>query len=114
MSILLEAVSAMFGACSMGGYIAFKNLLIERKAKRKQPIDPLELDSVKWLWQNNDIHGKGGFQCPVCMCRFKNPNQPKLCECPEFPRDHFHFECADCGYNPIMRTANDPIDVKKG
>ena len=52
-----------------------------------------------------------GFCCPKCVAFFSYDfmNETKrfvLCSCPEYHKEHFHFECK-CGYKNIMRTADD-------
>lgn len=52
-------------------------------------------------------NGRHGFKCPKCINIHCNTAQPDLCSCLEYPRDHFHFKCGDCGFKSLLRTADD-------
>lgn len=79
-------------------------------------------DSIAFDWRSVGVID--GFCCPKCNWitgrisdRKKAPGQivelakpkgwehPKLCECLEYHKEHFHFERGTCGFKAIMRTA---------
>lgn len=56
--------------------------------------------------------------CPKCL-HFQKKNEkslpvPKICECPQYSKHHFHFHCFKCDFQAIMRTADDKEKKEKG
>jgi hypothetical protein len=69
----------------------------------------------KWVRNKkigNDLVRVDGWVCPMCISAFTLPKYINLhgaiCDCLEFPRAHFHWNCPECKYTAVMRTANDP------
>lgn len=93
MSNLLEillSVGGTYSAIKLSNYIKFY--------KKKSPKEP---DSIKWSGQCFTLADSReivyGFKCMKCahfvtLEEAKNEIR-KYCECHEFPRGHFHFEC---------------------
>ena len=63
------------------------------------------------LWENvsgnSTVNGKWGLLCPKCRMRINNTKQPKICDCDQHDKEHYHFKCYDCGYQNVLRTADD-------
>jgi hypothetical protein len=101
MSLLLELImdAGISSAVTAG-------LLEARKRFRSKRFSPNAWGAVPWLggWKGSDFWA---FYCPKCINRHKNKGQPQHCKCDEYHKDHFHFKCGDCGYETIMRTADD-------
>ena len=96
----------------------------KRGCQTNSPAQSLPEDtSIAFSWQTVGVID--GFCCPKCNWitgrisdRKKVPGQiveptktkgwehPKLCECSEYHKEHFHFECGTCGFKAIMRTAD--------
>jgi len=72
-------------------------------------------DIIEWAWRAHvspQCH-----VCPKCTHYQRTGKQtvaivPKICECPQYHKPHFHFECYACGYKAIMRTADDKEEKK--
>lgn len=65
---------------------------------------------ISWCWKNETEYQNSGFMCPKCSEQDVNKEQPKYCRCEELPKGHFHFVCAACGFDAVMRTYDDSID----
>lgn len=66
-------------------------------------------DVVPWLWYEGGSSRQTGFKCPKCLS-IRNPerqNHPKICDCSDYSKKHYHYQCLTCDYNAIMRTADD-------
>lgn len=82
-----------------------------RISRRREPAQKKDNgESIKWAWESPQYSWQTGpgFRCPKCNQREANKKQPKICNCLDFERDHFHFKCVDCEFTAIMRTADDP------
>jgi hypothetical protein len=79
------------------------------KIKRdKGRVEPDSFGAYPWMWKHrHGPHKKFGFLCPKCTSVAVNSKQPLHCACEEFHKGHFHFECGDCKFKCIMRTADD-------
>lgn len=66
-------------------------------------------DIIDWAYDWNEINGDDveGFSCPKCREIEDNAEQYPFCRCEDMPKGHFHFECAACKFDAIMRTADD-------
>jgi hypothetical protein len=76
---------------------------VSLQRKKECPFKSLSWD-IRYLNQRNNPC----FACPKCDWGTYEYNvTQKLCDCPEFPREHFHFKCCNCGYKNILRTKDD-------
>lgn len=94
----------------LGGTTAFNGaLIIMGKRLQKEKSSNCPYGSIPWsIYHSGYAYGVNyGFQCPKCINRDKNKEQYPICECEDFPREHFHFKCGDCGFKAILRTADD-------
>lgn len=110
MLIEIINVAVLTAAAAAGGFASMK--LMQSKTNQNPIALPEHEGSIRWNWQRFGtgirVEGKnGGFKCPKCLSITCNTKQPRLCECHEYPRDHFHFKCKDCFFASIMRTADD-------
>ncbi len=95
MSIVLEIIGTAISTCGTTiGALALKRKLMK--------VQPDVHGALPWLWKRD----KGGIYCIKCWNTDKNKRQPPICECLEYPDLHFHFECQDCGFKSLMRTAD--------
>lgn len=98
---LLEISSGSLITLTTFGII---KIIQKRKANKKEPL------SYKW---NRSYHhfidgSEGwGWRCPKCDLIGIDYKKDKICDCFEFPREHFHRICAACNYKFIMRTKDD-------
>ncbi len=60
-----------------------------------EPGDCSELPAHPWGWEDR------AFQCPVCSARQPSTATPPYCA---ERGGHFHFKCAECGYEWVMGT----------
>lgn len=102
MSLLFELImdAGLSSAVTVG-------VMAARKRFSKKRFAPDVWGAVPWLggwWRNNDFWS---FYCPKCVNCHKNKVQMPHCTCDEYHKDHYHFKCGDCGYETLMRTADD-------
>ena len=81
---------------------AVYGFILARRRFSKFRFKPDQLGTYPWLYMEHK-----GFYCPKCINIAKNKTQPQLCNCEEYHREHFHFECMGCGFKTKMRTADD-------
>lgn len=67
---------------------------------------------ISWCWINEEEYENSGFECCKCTEKGENKTQPTYCRCEELPKGHFHFKCATCGFDAIMRTFDDTVDLE--
>lgn len=73
-----------------------------------EPKKPDALGALPFsIYKTCRNNGKRGFECPKCMMIGDNNQQPPICGCLEYPRVHFHFKCADCKFESLLRTWDD-------
>lgn len=83
------------------------------------PLDGSALkspDIIKWAWKHDTT--PMCHMCPKCHHYQRTDSQtkaivPKICECTQYHKSHFHFECYKCDYKAIMRTADDKEEKKE-
>lgn len=81
--------------------------LLAIRARFKKPrLDPDRWGTIPWSYRKSN-DGTWGFYCSKCINVKKNTLQMPHCCCEEYHKGHFHFKCGDCGYQAIMRTADD-------
>lgn len=95
--LVLDALAS--GAVTFG-------LLSARSHFRRRQTDPNRWGAIPWTYRRSG-NGTWGFYCPKCININKNATQMPHCSCEQYHKDHFHFKCGDCGYQAIMRTADD-------
>jgi hypothetical protein len=60
--------------------------------------------------KNGDPSQIYAYRCPACSIdMLRESFRPKLCECAEHPKAHFHFACKTCGFTALMKTATDAL-----
>src|SRR5258708_28500819 len=104
--MLIELLTYSVGVGSTLGFLMFKGRKKKDASLPKKQDDP---HSVPWLYVDYKVDKKRyyGFKCPKCHHLNKWTQQMPLCECFDFPREHFHYECDGCRFKTIMRTADD-------
>lgn len=98
MSIFIELISYS-GSLVVGAMMGSLASKLKRKKKPKECL----FGSVPWSYDS----GFSGFICCRSTNVHLNKKQPRYCECPLFPRGHFHFVCEDCQFSVIMRCYDD-------
>lgn len=94
------------GALSLVFYVLGK----KKQSKPKETISqdhwgeqytPDELGVFPWLFSVK--HFK--YLCPHCRCKTDQQIVEKFCDCESYHSGHFHFECSQCKFKTIMKTA---------
>jgi len=62
-------------------------------------------NTIKWYWDSK--YQK--YCCPKCKSYQDNKKRVEYqyCECLDYDKGHYYFNCIYCKYNSIMRTADD-------
>jgi hypothetical protein len=98
MLVQLIVDTIVSGGAVVGFYSARAAYL---KRKNKTAIDGMNV--MKWAW----VGKYNGYQCPKCTSAACNGKQPPICGCEEYHKHHYHFKCNDCGFESVMKTADD-------
>lgn len=98
MNLVLEILGT---AITSGGSVIGAYAIKHRLTKNR----PDTHGALPWLWRN-EKKGIYGIYCIKCRNIDKNNVQPPICDCLDYPDLHFHFECKDCGFKSLMRTAD--------
>lgn len=80
------------------------------------PMDILvvsKMEVIDWAWgtyKDDWSNYRHAHACPKCL-RYQQRDYKaiafKICTCTQYLKSHFHFECIECDFRAIMRTADD-------
>lgn len=106
---MIAEVLEIIGSGALGSFITALPFIIKSKVLRPLNIKyvPDSLGALPWTYRRMS-NGNNGFYCPKCINMHSNTKQMPACSCEDYPRVHFHFECGDCGFKSLMRSADDP------
>ena len=91
----------IFGGASMGA--AYWKIKSWSKARNIRALpNPAHDGTLSW-----SICKLTGLRCPKCFETKGNRSPGKICRCPEYFQEHFHFGCVRCGFKAVLRTADD-------
>jgi hypothetical protein len=100
MSILLETIAYVAGAGSILGLNGLRAL------KTRKTTPEVEDSSYEFLWRSFQSGYEYGYRCPKCISYKCNKKDYPICSDYCYPKMHFHFKCNSCGFETIMRTAD--------
>jgi hypothetical protein len=100
--MISEVFDVAVGVVSGMAFMSIREILVATRRERRPVGEP---DSVPWLYVRSKTFS--ALRCPKCREWSEKDYQPPFCECHEFPRGHFHFECKACKFKAIMRTADE-------
>ena len=111
--MILELAELIGCFVAGGGITAMGARVFKSKKIDITKINPdYKFGTMSWSHHKFDAGFKSWVvQCPKCQAAGGNERKTalgKICECPDYNKEHFHYKCKSCNYENILRTCDDP------